>query len=267
MGRPARLPQYIEARARPRAFAVFGFRLPRSRRNPVLKITRSDGTSWQAFKIPQRSISPPVHATRGRPHDRPFSHMELTRRRRFAAPLHHADIDERFISPRRCAPAHRIRRRARTSRAVRTSRTRASRGGPTGTGGRLNRQACGHRRAGRNRQACRHRQAGRNRQACRHRQAGRNRQTSPSSRRPRHGRGPVVGKLAGVERATAATHADPARRAPSRTPRNRGGRQRVANSAIRPRIPLRKRGLSSVDICLASSTASVIATGSSISGT
>jgi hypothetical protein len=31
-------------------------------------------------------------------------------------------------------------------------------------------------------------------------------------------------------------------------------------------MPFRKRGLSSVDICLASSTASVIATGSSISG-
>jgi len=42
---------------------------------------------------------------------------------------------------------------------------------------------------------------------------------------------------------------------------------RVANSAMRPRMPLRKRGLSSVDICFASSTASVIATGSSISGT
>lgn len=43
--------------------------------------------------------------------------------------------------------------------------------------------------------------------------------------------------------------------------------QRVANSAMRPRMPFRKRGLSSVDICLASSTASVIATGSSISET
>jgi hypothetical protein len=46
-----------------------------------------------------------------------------------------------------------------------------------------------------------------------------------------------------------------------------GGAQRLANSAIRPRMPLRKRGESSVDICLASSTASLIATGSSISPT
>ena len=41
----------------------------------------------------------------------------------------------------------------------------------------------------------------------------------------------------------------------------------AANSAIRPSRPLRKRGESSVDICRASSTASVIATASSISST
>ena len=49
--------------------------------------------------------------------------------------------------------------------------------------------------------------------------------------------------------------------------RVRGAGQRVAYSAIRPSMPLRKRGESSVDICRASSTASLIATASSISST
>src|SRR5690349_4506324 len=47
----------------------------------------------------------------------------------------------------------------------------------------------------------------------------------------------------------------------------RSGSHLVANSAILPRMPFRNLGLSSVDICLASSTASEMATGSSISPT
>jgi hypothetical protein len=52
-----------------------------------------------------------------------------------------------------------------------------------------------------------------------------------------------------------------------KTPVSTTAGYREANSAMRPRMPFKKRGLSSVDICLASSTASVMATGSSISVT